>query len=404
MTHSSVSANPGRNKRRKGYGSKGKKSFNPHSRRRNSNRRNQDNLPEHLFQQKAKSVKERKYTATRPYSDFDLHPDLLKNLQRIGYKFPTEIQDRAIEHILQGKDVVGIAKTGTGKTAAFLIPLIQRLLTAEEPFKSLIVVPTRELAIQIKDEFNELANKLRLFAASFIGGTDVYSDIQLLKRFQHVVIGTPGRLLDLSRKDAIWFHEFKVLVLDEYDRMLDMGFVEDVQAISDHMYGKEQTLLFSATTQKNLPRLVNDPLEIKIDSVETIDHIEQDIVRVERGQNKMQVLVDLIRDKKMDKVILFAETKRVVDKLNRDLYKMGIRTDCIHGDKAQYSRQIALDRLKQGRIQVLVATDVAARGIDISDVTHVINFQRPTSYDSYVHRIGRTGRAGKVGYAYTFVN
>ena len=403
MTNSSVPARPGRNKKRNGYGGNNKSRFNPGSRRRNS-RKKEESLPEHLFERKAKSVKERKYIAQKPYKDFDLHPHLLKNLERIGYKFPTEIQERAIEHVLAGKDVVGIAKTGTGKTAAFLIPIIQKLLTAKDPFKTLIVVPTRELAIQIKEEFYELADKMRLYAASFIGGTDVYTDIQLLKRFQHVVIGTPGRLLDLSRKDAIWFHEYKILVLDEYDRMLDMGFVEDIQAISDHMYGKEQTLLFSATTDENLPRLVNDPFEIKIDSVETIDHIEQEIVRVEKGQDKMKVLVNLIREKNMDKVILFAETKRVVDKLNSDLYKMGIRTDCIHGDKPQYSRQIALDRLKTGRIQVLVATDVAARGIDISDVTHVINFQRPTNYDSYVHRIGRTGRAGKVGFAYTFVN
>ncbi|MEZ4949738.1 MAG: DEAD/DEAH box helicase [Saprospiraceae bacterium] len=404
MSNFSVAAKPGRNKKRNGSSNNGRGRFSNNSRRRNSNKKKTAELPEHLFERPAISVEERKYVPSKDFKAFNLHPALQGNLDRVGYELPTEIQEKTYDHILNGEDVLGIAKTGTGKTAAFLIPLIQRLLTEEKEFQTLIVVPTRELAIQVKDEFWKLTRRMQFYSASFIGGTNVRTDIDILKRFQHVVVGTPGRLLDLSRKEAIMFEDYQVLVLDEYDRMLDMGFVDDVQAISDAMYGKEQTLLFSATTNEHLPRLVKNPYEVKINSVETINHIEQNVVRVPSGQNKIDVLVDLVRDKRMQKVILFAETKRTVDKLRTQLYRKGIKSDCIHGDKSQVSRQKALDRLKRGNIQVLVATDVAARGIDISDVTHVINFQKPTNYDSYVHRIGRTGRAGKVGFAYTFVN
>ncbi|MEZ5058327.1 MAG: DEAD/DEAH box helicase [Saprospiraceae bacterium] len=209
--------------KRNGSSNNGRGRFSNNSRRRNSNKKKTAELPEHLFERPAISVEERKYVPSKDFKAFNLHPALQGNLDRVGYELPTEIQEKTYDHILNGEDVLGIAKTGTGKTAAFLIPLIQRLLTEEKEFQTLIVVPTRELAIQVKDEFWKLTRRMQFYSASFIGGTNVRTDIDILKRFQHVVVGTPGRLLDLSRKEAIMFEDYQVLVLDEYDRMLGYG-------------------------------------------------------------------------------------------------------------------------------------------------------------------------------------
>jgi len=231
-----------------------------------------------------------------------------------------------------------------------------------------------------------------------------------LRRNNQVIIGTPGRLLDLTNRKALRLQDISVLILDEFDRMLDMGFVNDIKKMVRSMNSRKQTMLFSATvdnTQKKLiAELLTDPMVIKVSSGmgSTSDQIEQDIIRVPHGGDKFDILLKLIDDKDFEKVLIFAETKRLVDKVNKRLNQSGVRSDLIHGNKSQNYRNNALDKFKRGNVKVLVATDVAARGIDVSDVTHVINFQLPMTFDSYVHRIGRTGRAGKTGKAFTFVD
>ncbi len=304
---------------------------------------------------------------------------------------------------------MGIAQTGTGKTAAFLIPIIEMCLKNDEPFTALIMVPTRELALQVQDEFYAIAKGMRLFAEKFIGGTSLRTDFQRLNRRPHVVIGTPGRLVDLTNRGDLPLAKFSVLVLDEFDRMLDMGFSHDVMYIADKMTSRKQNMLFSATidvsVKKLVDQLLHDPAQIKVCSGQsTSENVEQDIVRTEQGGDKLDTLVNMLQDPIYDRVILFAETRHKVSKLAKQLAQRGITSDEIHGDKTQNARQKALDRFKQGRVQVLVATDVAARGIDVTNVSHVINYEIPRTYDSYVHRIGRTGRAGKAGIALTFVD
>ena len=304
---------------------------------------------------------------------------------------------------------MGIANTGTGKTAAFLIPIIERLLQNSKPFTSLVVVPTRELALQIKEEFISLTKGMGLYAACFIGGTNLGRDIDQLKRRNHIFIGTPGRLLDLSQRRALRLQEISVLVLDEFDRMLDMGFIDDIQKMVHLMHNRRQTMLFSASVDKMqgsiINQMVQNPVEVKVSSGNsTSDQVEQDIIKVPRGSDKFEMLRNLMDDEQFQKVLIFAETKRLVDRVNKKLNQSGIRSDHIHGDKTQNYRIKALEKFKRGNVQVLVATDVAARGIDVSNVTHVINYQLPMSFNSYLHRIGRTGRANNIGKALTFVD
>lgn len=377
---------------------------------RNSNKRKmQSSVDPRLLIKKAINVDEPVFKATRSYDQMPININLKANLHRKGYTNPTQIQEKTLEHLIAGQDLLGVANTGTGKTGAFLIPIIEQLLSTQQPFKSLIVVPTRELALQVEEEFKTLAHGLGFFAACFIGGTSVGRDLNQLKRKNHVVVGTPGRLIDLYNRGALRFQDFSTLVLDEFDRMLDMGFVNDVKRISKAMVRRKQTMLFSATvdrTQQSLiSELLNNPMEIKVNSgTSTSDHIDQDIIRVPEGADKFDLLLNLISDKGFEKVLLFAETKRLVDKLSKKLNQSGIRAELIHGNKSQNARNNALDKFKKGNVQVLVATDVAARGIDVSNVTHVVNYQVPMSFDSYVHRIGRTGRAGNRGKAFTFVD
>ncbi|MCL4156086.1 UNVERIFIED_CONTAM: hypothetical protein GTU68_042803 [Idotea baltica] len=274
---------------------------------------------------------------------------------------------------------------------------------------ALIVVPTRELALQVEEEFRSLTKGLNLVAASFIGGTSVGKNLSQLRRRTHVVIGTPGRLKDMVDQRALQLHKIPVLVLDEFDRMLDMGFVKEIQRLVKGMTSRKQTMLFSATIEKNqkalIAELLSNPVEVKINSGTTSsDQVEQDIIRVPAGGDKFSMLMDMMTDNEYEKVLIFAETKRWVDKVTKQLNQSGVKADQIHGNKSQNYRNNALSKFKKGQVQVLVATDVAARGIDVSDVTHVINYQLPMTFDSYVHRIGRTGRAGKRGKALTFVN
>jgi len=246
-------------------------------------------------------------------------------------------------------------------------------------------------------------------SACFIGGTSVGRDIATLRQPVHLVIGTPGRLTDLARQGALRFGNFTTLILDEFDRLLDMGFSRDIQFIVKAMHNRKQTILFSATEEKNQRKLIDEllrrPVEVRVSKGNaTGDHIDQEIIRVGAGETKMEILLNMVRDRSFQKVIVFAETKRGVSTVRKTLHQSGIKVDEIHGNKSQNYRLKALNDFKSGRIQVLIATDVAARGLDISEVTHVINYQQPRDFDSYIHRIGRTGRAGKGGKAFTFVN
>ena len=348
------------------------------------------------------------YLSNRSFDEMSIHASLKANLKRKGFTNPTKIQIESMEYLKEGRDLIGIANTGTGKTGAFLIPIIEQLLQARNPSTSLVIVPTRELALQVEVEFKSLTYNMGLHTASFIGGTNINKDLGNLKRRQHLIIGTPGRLLDLYHRKALSLKDISILVLDEFDRMLDMGFVNDIKKIVQALHSRRQTMLFSATmdqSQKSLiDSLVNNPAYVKIDQGPTISNqIEQDIIRVPEGGDKFTMLINLLAAEEFEKVLLFAETKRWVDRVSKKLNKHGIRTEQIHGNKSQTYRNNALDKFKKGLVQVLVATDVAARGIDVSDVTHVINYQMPMTYDSYTHRIGRTGRAGKTGKAFTFV-
>ncbi len=364
--------------------------------------------PNQLMRKSAATPKPEKFRAAQSFAQMPLEEKLKSNILSKGYEWPTEIQQESLQPLLDGKNMVGVASTGTGKTAAFLIPLVNRLMTSRNPFSTLIVVPTRELALQVEEEFRGLTRGMNFQSACFIGGTNVGQDIKKLRRLNHFIIGTPGRLLDMADRGALRLQEISVLILDEFDRMLDMGFINDIQKMVKAIGNREQTMLFSATmdpSQKGLIRdLVYDPLVIKVNNgSDASANVEQHILRVHEGEDKFEKLLDLISEDSFERVIVFAETKRMVDKLSKKLNRAGVNASHIHGDKTQNFRIRAINRFKNGTSRVLVATDVAARGIDIDHVSHVINYQLPRTMDSYVHRIGRTGRAGNVGMAYTFV-
>lgn len=358
---------------------------------------------------KAKPINSIKYEAKRTFDDMPLDVNLKANLFDKGFKKPSQIQDETLEHLLEGRNMIGIANTGTGKTAAFLLPIIQDLLQTKAQLTALVIVPTRELALQVETEFKSLTKGLGLYASSFIGGTSVDKDVNQLRKQNHIIIGTPGRLKDLIDRKALRLDKIPVLVLDEFDRMLDMGFVNDIKRIVAGMTKRSQTMLFSATIDHSQRQLIDsimhNPVEIKVSVGNTSsDQVDQDIIRVTEGEDKTEVLIDMLQEADFNKVLVFAETRRWVMKITKKLSQAGVKADQIHGDKSQNYRVNALNRFKSGKIQVLVATDVAARGIDVTDISHVINYSIPLTYDSYVHRIGRTGRAGKMGKALTFVN
>ena len=371
--------------------------------------RKKSTLDPSLLIRKATGEEVKDYVSPRAYDDMPISPNLKECLFKKGFKRPTEIQDKTLEALLEGRDMLGIAQTGTGKTGAFLIPIIEKLLANKHKSYALVVVPTRELATQVEEEFRSMTKGLGLNSAVFIGGTNINRDIQNLRRPNNVIIGTPGRLLDLNSRNVLDLKQFKTLVLDEFDRMLDMGFVHDVKRIISAMQQRQQTMLFSATLDKTQRELIssilNNPLTVQVSQGNTTaDNIEQDIIRISNGDDKFKVLLNMVTNDTYEKVLLFEETKHKASRLCKKLNSSGILSDQIHGNKSQNARQRALLAFKQGKIKVLVATDVAARGIDVSDVTHVINYQIPMTFDSYIHRIGRTGRAGKTGKAYTFVD
>lgn len=340
------------------------------------------------------------------FGDFFVQDFLKRNIAAKGYITPTPIQDRAIPHILRGADLVGVANTGTGKTGAFLIPLINKGLVSRDE-RVLIVVPTRELAVQIEQEFASLSTGLRLRAVPCVGGMPIGRQKMRLRENPSFVIGTPGRLKDLLESHALNLSQFATVVLDEADRMLDMGFIKDMRFILSHCARKRQTLFFSATLSQEIEKLIqeflSDPVRISVKTGDAAKSVEQDVLRIPAGKMKTDILHDLLILPEFNKVLIFGRTKHGVEQLSKDLKARGFKAEAIHGNKTQVRRQKALDLFKENHAQVLVATDVAARGLDIANVSHVINYDLPATREDYIHRIGRTGRAGKSGKALTFV-
>lgn len=351
-------------------------------------------------------VEQDRFVPTHRFADFQITEPLKKNIIAKGYEHPTPIQDQAIPLILRGEDVVGIANTGTGKTGAFLIPIINKLLLNRNE-RALVMVPTRELAIQIAEEFRGFAKNLQLYATVCVGGAGIGPQIGELRRRPQIVIGTPGRLKDLLERRALNLSAFGIVVLDEADRMLDMGFINDMREILALLPENRHTLFFSATLSPEIERLIGaflrNPTRVSVATRQTSSSIDQDVVRVASGQDKMQVLHGLLQKPEFEKVLVFGRTKHGVERLSQKLTALGVPSESIHGNKTQGKRQRALKLFKENQVRVLVATDVAARGLDIADVSHVINYDQPATREDYIHRIGRTGRAGKKGTALTFV-
>jgi superfamily II DNA/RNA helicase len=373
---------------------------------RRGNPRRREYINPALYIKKALEPKEDTYIATHAFSDFSFSEQLKANIKARGYETPTPIQDQAIEHILLGRDVVGMANTGTGKTAAFLLPLIDKVFR-DRSQRVLIIAPTRELAVQIEDEFRRFSRGLQLYSALCIGGAGIFGQIRLLRRNPHFVIGTPGRLKDLEQQRVLNFATFSTIVLDEVDRMLDMGFINDVKYIVSKLSTPRHSLFFSATLPRDvsdvMQHFLSEPITVSVKSGESALYVDQDIVRL-NGKQKIDVLHDLLIQETFEKVLVFGRTKWGMEKLAREMEKRGFKVASIHGNKSQGQRQRAIEQFKSNRIQVLLATDIASRGLDIDNVTHVINYDIPESYEDYVHRIGRTGRAGKKGVALTFLD
>lgn len=358
------------------------------------------------FINRASPVEEVAYNPTHHFADFDLIDSVKTAITTRGYDIPTPIQDQSIPHTLRGKDVVGMADTGSGKTGAFLIPLLDKV-TRNKKERVLVVVPTRELAIQIQDELHSLGKPLDIDSVCCVGGASIVPQLRGLRHNPRFVIGTPGRLKDLIDRKSLNLSYFNTIVLDEADRMLDMGFINDMRALMELMPSPRQTLFFSATLSPEIKNLIGEfltePEFVSVKTRDTSKNVEQDVVRVARGEDKFETLTNLLKKPEMDKVLIFGRTKHGVEKLARELNKKGFTAESIHGNKTHGNRQRALGKFRDDRSQILVATDVAARGLDIPGVSHVINYELPATHDDYVHRIGRTGRANARGVALTFI-
>ncbi len=359
------------------------------------------------FVRVAKLAEAVNYEAVNQFSDFEVHDLLKSNLTAKGYQIPSPIQDQTIPQALEGKDIIGIANTGTGKTAAFAIPLLHKLMT-EKGSGALIIAPTRELAEQIQDECRSIAKGSGLSGALLIGGSSMGAQLRDLKMHPRIVIGTPGRIKDHIERGTLKLSQFNAVVLDEVDRMLDMGFIGDVQFILSRLADQRQSFFFSATLDNRVRGLIEtfakEPVLVSLKTTDASEHVNQDVVRYNSSSDKMDKLHDILLQGDVEKIIVFDETQRKVERLSQELISRGFPADAIHGGKSQGQRQRALSRFKKSEVTILVATDVAARGIDVADITHVINFSMPQSYDDYVHRVGRAGRAGRVGHALTFVS
>lgn len=360
-----------------------------------------------MFIKKAAPVTNHAAFSNTTFDDFDIIPNLKTNIKNHGYTKATPIQSQAIKPILEGRDVIGLASTGTGKTAAFLIPLINKLF-GDSNQKALIIVPTRELAVQINEEFRYFAYGMHIYSALLIGGANMHRQTRDLKRNPQIVIATPGRLKDLIERRSVYLKDYANIVLDEVDLMVDIGFINDVKYFVSQMPKERQSLFFSATIPPKVRGIlgifVTNPVTISVKLSDTSENVNQDVVKVSGSEGKIDALHDLLIRDGFDKVLIFGRTKHSIDKLHTELEFRGFKAGAIHGNKSQGQRQRILQSFKASEIQILLATDLASRGLDIENVTHVINYDLPQSYNDYIHRIGRTGRAGKTGFALTFVN
>lgn len=344
------------------------------------------------------------------FEELHLHPSLLKGIHDLGFLRPTPIQAQAIPHILAGRDLIGCAQTGTGKTAAFVLPILHKLLEGKsgKHVRALIIAPTRELALQSMDHLKSLSRYVHLKGEAIFGGVPMQPQISALARGIDIISATPGRLLDHIYSGRIDFVDLQVLVLDEADRMLDMGFLPDIRKILRLLPPKRQNLMFSATMPPEILTLAHEILDHPVNV--QVGHRSAPAVGIRHAvypvprHLKVELLLELLRAEEMTSVLVFTRTKRSADRLTHELARSGIRISVLHGDRSQGQRLRALDQFRHGDVQVLVATDIAARGIDIEEISHVINFDVPNSPDDYVHRIGRTARAEATGDAFTLVD
>jgi len=346
------------------------------------------------------------YVPQHQFADFVVDKRLQENIARKGFVTPTPIQDQTISLGLEGKDIIGIANTGTGKTAAFLVPILNRLMT-DRSAKALIVAPTRELAQQIEMELRVLGKNSGVYGALLIGGSSYGPQFRDLRSNPNIVVGTPGRIKDHIEQRTLDLSKFNIVVLDEVDRMLDMGFVNDVKKLLSQLSPNRQSFYFSATMDARVSTLITtfspEAVTISVKQGDTSSNVHQDVIPYTDKTSKMEGLHNLLTEPTVTKAIVFESTQRSVERLEHDLRDRGFDVAAIHGGKTQGQRKRALDSFKENKVSILVATDVAARGIDVADVSHVVNYGLPQTYDDYTHRIGRAGRAGKVGYALTFV-
>ena len=346
------------------------------------------------------------------FQDLHLLPALLRAADDLGYTEPSPIQAEAIPPVLAGRDLIGCAQTGTGKTAAFALPILQdlqgRIERSHKPIRALVLTPTRELALQIKESFDQYGKYLPVRATVIFGGVGQAPQVEALNRGVDVLVATPGRLNDLCEQGHIQLNRIETFVLDEADRMLDMGFIHDVRKVIARLPEKRQTLLFSATMPQEITelskRILHNPVRVEVTpQSSTVDAIQQQLYKVDKG-NKKHLLAWLLEQREERTVLVFTATKHGADRVVKELSRVGITAMAIHGNKSQTNRVKALESFKSGDIRVLVATDIAARGIDISELPLVINYDLPNVPETYVHRIGRTGRAGRSGLAISFCN
>jgi superfamily II DNA/RNA helicase len=347
------------------------------------------------------------YTPEHAFNDFPIHATIKRNIADKGITTPSPIQDQSIPHSLAGRDIIGVANTGTGKTLAFTVPVVNKILN-DRNSATLILAPTRELAQQIEAEFRQIARGTGVFSTLLIGGSPMRPQTNGLRSNPKVVIGTPGRTKDHLNQGSLRLSQFDTVVLDEFDRMLDMGFIGDIRAILGKIPTENrQSLFFSATLDARVKALTDEfltnPVNITVSNGNTTDNVSQDIIRFREKDEKLAKLCQALRADHAKKVLIFDETKYGADRLGKKLVENGFAAGSIHGGKSQNNRARTMREFKSNKITVLVATDVAARGIDVADITHVINYAMPRTYTDYIHRIGRAGRAGRTGYALTFV-
>lgn len=345
------------------------------------------------------------------FSNLKLIKPLITALDKMGYSVPTPIQEQSIPNLLEGRDIFGCAQTGTGKTAAFALPILQLLETKKDPtarrtIKALVLAPTRELALQISDNFKMYSHNLFLSHTTIFGGVSQNLQVRDLRKGVDILIATPGRLLDLMNQGFIKLNDVEFFVLDEADRMLDMGFINDMKKVIAKLPAKRQTMFFSATVSPDIMKLANtilkNPVSVSVTPVSSTATLVSQSVYYVKKENKRSLLTYVLKDGKIEHALVFTRTKRGADKVAKDLNSHGIKAEAIHGNKSQNARERALKGFKNRTIRILVATDIASRGIDVDKLSHVINYEIPEQAETYVHRIGRTGRAGSSGIALSF--